>query len=199
MLFITEMPNESKEKILFAGLTLYTTKGFKNSSVLDVVELARVSKTTFYQQFSSKEDLMANLVDTLAAEILKEVKTSIAEEQSIAYKAYAGIRRYTEICFTDLKVANLLLVESVGISQDVEKVRTKAHRQFADLIFQTVQGLLPTNVPQEEMLIVSQAMVGAINEVIVQNYNEQGNQLNFDRVARLLNRIVLGAFINLSL
>ncbi|NHM29231.1 TetR/AcrR family transcriptional regulator [Neobacillus terrae] len=199
MLFITEMPNESKEKILFAGLTLYTSKGFKNSSVLDVVELARVSKTTFYQQFSSKEDLMANLVDTLATEIFKEVKTSIAEEQSIAYKAYAGIRRYTEICFTDLKVANLLLVESVGISQDVEKVRTKAHRQFADLIFQTVQGLLPTNVPQEEMLIVSQAMVGAINEVIVQNYNESGNQLNFDRVARLLNRIVLGAFINLSL
>ncbi|MGG3468344.1 TetR/AcrR family transcriptional regulator [Neobacillus pocheonensis] len=199
MLFLEEMPKEAKDKILFAGLSLFTTAGFKNTSVLDIVEMARVSKTTFYQHFVSKEDLMATLFDVLSAEILGEVKQAIELEKRNAYKAYFGIHRYIEICFTDVKVAGLMLVESVGVSQEVEKVRNGAHRRFAQLIFKTVQGLLPDTVSEAEMHVVSQAMVGAINEVVVQHYNiEGGTHSNYDELARILNRIVIGAFVNLA-
>ena len=66
MLFVEEMPKEAKDKILYAGLSLFTSTGFKNTSVLDIVEMARVSKTTFYQHFTSKENLMAGLFEVLA-------------------------------------------------------------------------------------------------------------------------------------
>lgn len=199
MLFMTEMPKEAKEKILYAGLVLFTEGGFKNTSVLDIVELARVSKTTYYQHFSSKEDLMAKLFAELSSEIIEEVSREIDKESRIAYKAYAGIHRYIQICFTDVKVANLLLVESVGVSQEVEKARSDAHRRFAQLMFQTVQGLLPETVSSTELHIVSQAMIGAINEVVVQNHHgSEGERVNFEELARLLNRIVIGAFVNLS-
>lgn len=199
MLLVTEMPKEARDKILFAGLSFFTNPGFKKTSVLDIVEMARVSKTTFYQHFASKEELMAALYDELSSEILDEVKQEIEKEHRNAYKAYVGIRRYIEICFSDSKVAELMLLESVGISQEVEKVRSGALRRFAQLIFQTVQGLLPPTVSEAEMRIVSQAMVGAINEVVVQNYNvEGGTGMNYDELARLLNRIVIGAFVNLT-
>jgi len=199
MLFLKEMPMEAKEKILYSGLFLFTNEGLKNTSVLDIVEMARVSKTTFYQNFSSKEELMAELLDVVASEILDEVRRANEQEPRNAYKAYVGIRRYIEICFTDIKAANLMLVESVGVSKEVEKVRNEVHRRFAQLIFQTVQGLLPERVSASDMRIVSQAMVGAINEVVVQNYyDESGKQVNFDDLARLLNRIVIGAFVNLT-
>jgi AcrR family transcriptional regulator len=199
MLFITEMPKEAKDKILYAGLVLFTNEGFKNTSVLDIVEMARVSKTTFYQHFTSKEDLMANLFAIVSSEIIADVKREIDKEARIVYKAYVGIRRYMEICFTDIKVANLLLVESVGVSQEVERVRNEAHRSFAQLMFQTVQGLLPNKVSETEMHIVSQAMIGAVNEVIVLNYNDKEGGLNqFEELARLLNRVVIAAFVNLA-
>ncbi|WHY78699.1 TetR/AcrR family transcriptional regulator [Neobacillus sp. WH10] len=199
MLFLKEMPIEAKEKILYSGLFLFTNEGFKKTSVLDIVEMARVSKTTFYQYFSSKEELMAELLNLVASEILEEVRRASEQEPRNAYKAYVGIRRYIEICFTDIKAANLMLVESVGVSKEVEKVRNEAHRRFAQLIFQTVQGLLPETVSESDMCVVSQAMVGAINEVVVQNYNEtSGQKVNFDEIARLLNRIVIGAFVNLA-
>jgi AcrR family transcriptional regulator len=199
MLFLTEMPKEAREKNLYAALLLFTEKGYKNTSVLDIVEMARVSKTTFYQNFSTKEDLMAVLFEEVASEILEEVKMVIDKEPRTAYKAYAGIHRYIEICFTDIKVANLMLVESVGVSTSVEKVRNDAHRRFANLIFETVKGLLPKTVSEVEMRVVSQAMVGAINEVIVQNYSETEDTLvDSDTLARLLNRIVIGAFVNLA-
>ncbi|MDN3017588.1 TetR/AcrR family transcriptional regulator [Paenibacillus sp. BSR1-1] len=199
MLFVEEMPKEAKDKILYAGLSLFTSSGFKNTSVLDIVEMARVSKTTFYQHFTSKENLMAGLFEVLFSEIISEVKQASEQENRYAYKAYFGIRRYIEICFSDVKVAGLMLVESVGVSQEVEKVRSDAHRRFAQLIFTTVQGLLPSTVSEIEMQLVSQAMVGAINEVVVQNYNvDGGTRVSYDDLARLLNRIVISAFVNLA-
>jgi AcrR family transcriptional regulator len=199
MLFLTEMPKEARAKILFAALSLFTNKGFKNTSVLEIVEMARVSKTTFYQNFSTKEELMGVLFEEMAAEILEEVKKVIDQEARTAYKAYAGIHRYIEICFMDLKVASLMLVESVGVASSVEKVRNGAHRRFANLIFETVQSLLPKTVSEVEMRVVSQAMVGAINEVIVQNYSEaEDNTVDYEILARLLNRIVIGAFVHLA-
>ncbi|CAH0344037.1 TetR/AcrR family transcriptional regulator [Bacillus sp. CECT 9360] len=199
MLFVTEMPKEAREKVYYASLILFTEKGFKNTSVLDIVEKARVSKTTFYQNFTSKEDLMARLFDQLAKEMIEEVKIAFQQEERFTYKAYTGIRRYVEICFIDAKASNLILLESVGISQEVEEIRRAAYRQLADLVYQTVRNELPDSVSAKDIRIVSQAMVGAINEVIIQNFNQSElDNEDFDYLARLLNRIIIGAFVNLA-
>ncbi|WP_380025016.1 TetR/AcrR family transcriptional regulator [Effusibacillus consociatus] len=198
MLFVTQMPTEAQDKMLYAALHLFTTKGFKDTSVLEIVELARVSKTTFYQSYSSKEELLVSLFKQLAEEIIEEVKNAVLQEQKITEKAYAGIRRYMELCVTRSTVAKLLLVESVGVSQVVEKVRREAHRRFAELFYQTVQSEIPALISEEEAHIISQAMVGAINEVVVQNLFESDEDAHLERLARLLNRIVVGAYVNLS-
>jgi len=199
LLFLTNMPQEARDKLLYAALHLFTEKGFKETSILEIVEQARVSKTTFYHFFHSKEELLVCLCKLLTEEIIEEVEKAVEPEQKMAYKAYVGIRRYMEICVTRSTVTKLLLVESVGVSQAVEKVRSESHRRFAELIYQTVQSAIPESVSDEEIRIVSQAMVGAINEVVVQNLAELGEEVEFDRLARLLNRIVVGAYVNLSM
>ncbi|WP_244527525.1 TetR/AcrR family transcriptional regulator [Lihuaxuella thermophila] len=196
---MTNMPKEARDKMLYAALHLFTTKGFKETSILEIVEQARVSKTTFYQYFKSKEELLVSLFQQLAEEIIKAVESAVQQEKKVTYKAYAGIRRYIEICVDRSTVAQLLLVESVGVSQAVEKVRREAHRRLADLIYQIVKNVIPASVSTEEVRIVSQAMVGAINEVVVQNLFESGQDVQIDGLARLLNRIVVGSYVNLSL
>ncbi|MBA4495550.1 TetR/AcrR family transcriptional regulator [Paenactinomyces guangxiensis] len=199
MLFTTQMPAEPRDKMFYAALHLFTTKGFKETSILEIVEQARVSKTTFYHYFHSKEELLVRLCKQLAEEMLEEVEIAVQSEEKLSYKAYAGIHRYIEICVTRSTVAKLLLMESVGVSQAVEEVRREAHRRFADLIDRTVQSVILTSLSAEEVRVVSQAMVGAINEVVIQNIFESGENVHLDQLARLLNRIVVGAFVNLSL
>lgn len=200
LLFLTEMPKEAKEKLLYAGLKLFTKEGYQKTSVLEIVEMARVSKTTFYQHFKSKEEIMVALFEVLAHEIIGEVKKSISKENRITYKAFAGIHRYIEICFEYQDVAKVVLVESVGVSRNVEKARQKAHEEFAVMIFQTVQAELPSTVSEKGMKIVSQAMVGAINEVVMQNFFVTENErVDFEEISRLLNRIVISAFVNLAI
>jgi AcrR family transcriptional regulator len=200
LLFVTEMPIEAREKLLFAGLKLFTELGYQKTSVLEIVEMARVSKTTFYQHFKSKEDIMVALFEQLGNEMSEEVKLAISLEESMSYKAFAGINRYIQICFENKNVAQILLVESVGVSRNVELVRQRSHQVFASIILQTVQTELPKSVSKTEMRIVAQAMVGAINEVIMQNFfNNEDETFDFEGISRLLNRIVISAFVNLGM
>lgn len=194
------MPIEPREKLLYAGLKLFTEAGYQKTSVLEIVEMARVSKTTFYQYFKSKEDIMVALFEQLGNEMTEEVKHAIIQEERLTYKAFAGINRYIQICFENKNVAQILLVESVGVSRNVELVRQRSHQGFANIILKTVETELPTTVSQKEMKIVSQAMVGAINEVIMQFFFYNNDEkLNFEEISRLLNRIVISAFVNLGL
>lgn len=198
MLLMKELPKEAKGKIYFSALKLFAAKGFKNTSVLEIVESAHVSKTTFYQQFSSKEALVVALCQDLIDEIALEIKRAAMLEPRVAYKAFAGIYRYLDICFTNPAVAHFILLESVGISEEVETVRREAMQGFADLIFVFAYQEFPNQVREEEIRIVSQAMVGAVNEVVIRNVSEANQDLDIEELARLLNRLIIGAFVNLS-
>jgi AcrR family transcriptional regulator len=198
MLLMKELPKEAKGKIYFSALKLFAAKGFKNTSVLEIVESAHVSKTTFYQQFSSKEALVVALCQDLIDEIALEIKRAAMLEPRVAYKAFAGIYRYLDICFTNPAIAHFILLESVGISEEVETVRREAMQGFADLIFVFAYQEFPNQVREEEIRIVSQAMVGAVNEVVIRNVSEANQDLDIEELARLLNRLIIGAFVNLS-
>ncbi|HSU78948.1 MAG TPA: TetR/AcrR family transcriptional regulator [Candidatus Angelobacter sp.] len=199
MLFVNEMPSGAREKMIYSGLNLFTSKGFKETSVLDIVENARVSKTTFYQHFATKEDLLVGLCKQLIEEMIQSVEEAVTEEKKVAYKAYAGIRRYIEICMTRKDAARLLLIISGGVSQETALVRREAIHKFADLIFETVQSVLPNQVLGEPLRTVSEAMVGAINEVVLERLMEGNVAENYDDLAHLLNRIVVGSFTQVAL
>ena len=199
MLYVNDLPTDAREKMLYAALQLFTTRGYKNTSVLDIVEYAHVSKTTFYQQFGNKETIIVSLCESLIEEMAEEIKLAALQEPRVGYKAYAGILRYLEICFSNKAVANFILLESVGVSYEVELVRREALKSFANLIFAFAYREFPENVNEEEVKIVSQAMVGAINEVVIQNFREpKQRQTDVKYLARLLNRLVMSSFSSLS-
>lgn len=197
MLFTKEMPQEARDKLFFSAIRLFTSKGYKETSVLDLVEFAHVSKTTFYQCFSTKEELLIKLCKKLQEEIIEQVERAVNLEHKVTYKAFAGIRRYIEICITQKEAALLLLVISVGVSHETEKIRRDAIQRFANRIYQTVQDVIPEQASSDQLHIVSHAMVGAINEVVLQGLIEN-EDLNYNQLAHLLNRIVVGAFTHVA-
>lgn len=196
LLFGEKLSNHPRYKILYSALHLFTENGYKETSVLDVVARAHVSKTTFYNFFNSKEELLAELFQSLLEEVLQEVRLSAEADRHLADKAFAGIRRYLEICYNRRSVARLLLVTSVGASTAVEEVRQLAHVQFAELIYETLQSelVVTESVSHDELHTAAQAMVGAINEVVIQKIIVPDEKDDVERLSGLLNRIVMGTF-----
>lgn len=196
-LFVTKVEKQPQDKLLHAALMLFSEKGYRDTTVLDIVAYARVSKTTFYNFYKSKEELLAHLFETLLEEVLAMVKLAAQRESVITKKAYAGIKRYVEICVKKHDVARLLLVSSVGISDEIEALRKHAYDRFALFIFETVRTELgfTDSASDEEIHLFSQAMVGAINQVVIQQVLQSNKQTNIDDVARFLNRIVVGSYM----
>lgn len=196
-LFATKVEKQPQDKLLDAALILFSEKGYRDTTVLDIVAYARVSKTTFYNFYKTKEELLAHLFETLLEEVLAMIKLAAQRETVITEKAYAGIKRYVEICVREHEVARLLLVSSVGISDAIEELRKQAYDRFALFIFETVRTELgfTDSASDEEIYLFSQAMVGAINQVVIQQVLLSKKQIKIDNVARFLNRIVVGSYM----
>ncbi|MFA8438437.1 TetR/AcrR family transcriptional regulator [Pueribacillus sp. YX66] len=196
-LFATKVEKQPQDKLLDAALILFSEKGYRDTTVLDIVAYARVSKTTFYNFYKTKEELLAHLFETLLEEVLAMIKLAAQRETVITEKAYAGIKRYVEICVREHEVARLLLVSSVGISDAIEELRKQAYDRFALFIFETVRTELgfTDSASDEEIYLFSQAMVGAINQVVIQQVLLSKKQIKIDYVARFLNRIVVGSYM----
>lgn len=196
-LFATKVEKQPQDKLLDAALILFSEKGYRDTTVLDIVAYARVSKTTFYNFYKTKEELLAHLFETLLEEVLAMIKLAAQRETVITEKAYAGIKRYVEICVREHEVARLLLVSSVGISDAIEELRKQAYDHFALFIFETVRTELgfTDSASDEEIYLFSQAMVGAINQVVIQQVLLSKKQIKIDNVARFLNRIVVGSYM----
>ena len=76
---VVKKPEVRKAEILDAAETLFYTKGYLHTTIIDILESVNIAKGTFYYYFPSKEDVMDAIVMRY---IEREVEraTAIAEE-----------------------------------------------------------------------------------------------------------------------
>lgn len=68
-----ETKKENKRKdLLNAAFQLFTTKGFNNTSIADIVGQAGIAKGTFYLYFKDKTDIRNRLISTKATQLFRE-------------------------------------------------------------------------------------------------------------------------------
>lgn len=60
--------NEKKRNVLLAAQRLFIEKGFRSTSVNDIIEEAKVSKGTFYNYFSSKNECIIAILENAREE-----------------------------------------------------------------------------------------------------------------------------------
>ncbi|RFU68544.1 TetR/AcrR family transcriptional regulator [Bacillus sp. V59.32b] len=64
--------NERKEHVIKAAHHLFTDNGFQNTSIQDILDYSGISKGTFYNYFSSKNELLITLFTTLYKKLEKD-------------------------------------------------------------------------------------------------------------------------------
>lgn len=64
--------NKRKRQIIHAARQLFLDKGFNDTSIIDIISAANVSKGTFYNHFSSKIQCLIAILDEAREEIVNE-------------------------------------------------------------------------------------------------------------------------------
>ncbi|MCS3780712.1 TetR/AcrR family transcriptional regulator [Tsukamurella ocularis] len=134
-----------------AGLDLFATAGYQQTTVADVCERAKVSRRHFYEQFADREALLRHLHTGLQQRGRVAVETALAEGMSRvgglptaeARRALvlAGVRAYIDAVLTDPRGLRVAFVEVVGVSPEMERYRLDNRAGWAALVRSAVEAV----------------------------------------------------------
>src|SRR5256712_13792350 len=153
-----------RRRIAEAALTLFASQGYTVTSVDDIVTRARVSKSAFYEFFESKEDCFRDLLEQEGGALIHDVLTDAATGHDHHERLRLGITRFVLSCFERSDVARLLIVESVGLSDDVEALRHELQARVADAVAEEVRHAVTHDAFSEgkEPAVFGRAVVGPL-------------------------------------
>lgn len=81
---VTKAPEVRREELLDLALELCRTHGYEAMSVEQVTQAAGVAKGTFYHYFSSKADLLSQLVQRFGASLFTHLSTAAGQAEGSA-------------------------------------------------------------------------------------------------------------------
>lgn len=83
-----------KQKIISESIKLFSTQGYMNTSIMDIMLAANVSKGGFYNHFNSKEALFKEVVNVAQKMWREEVLHGIDELEYPLEKIFLAIQNY---------------------------------------------------------------------------------------------------------
>jgi AcrR family transcriptional regulator len=67
----------SKEELISAALSLFRRKGVDDTTVSDIVKEAHVAQGTFYNYFKSKDEIFAEVLESISKNIFEEMQKTV--------------------------------------------------------------------------------------------------------------------------
>lgn len=164
----TRDPENTKSRILDAALNIFSSKGYYDTRLDEIVEESHTSKGSIYFHFPNKERLFLALVDQFADLLERRVKEAIAPEE----KGMGRVRIALETCLDTFgayrRPAKLLLVQAVGLGAAFENKRNEINDRFAQLIeTYLLEAIEVGDIEPVDTEVVAYAWMGAIYGVII--------------------------------
>ena len=158
------MVTESQRgRILQAMIEAVSERGYGETRVVDVIEAARVSRKTFYEQFTSKEDCFLASYDVLLGTLLGDTARGFESRPGApwAERIAAGLGELLTDLAEHPDEARFAIVEVLAAGPKALARRDAALRQFTGFID---AGRAETSV--ELPGITSLSIVGGVNELL---------------------------------
>ena len=163
-----ERVEKRRRRIADSALWLFASRGYNVTSVDEIVAGAKVSKSAFYEFFESKEHCFREILSEEGGALIHDVLAAAATGRNHHERLRLGITRFVTSCFESSDVARLLIVESVGLSQDVEGVRRELQARFADAVAEEVRHAMAHDAfyADKDPAVFGRAVVGAVSDAV---------------------------------
>jgi AcrR family transcriptional regulator len=142
-------------------------RGYAAATIDDVVRGAGVSKKTFYDHFSDKEDCFLAAYEAASEELLLRVVEARARHEDWEERTRAGIVAYLRWLAADPALARVFLIEVAAAGPRALERRERLRDRYAELIGERGgSAALPFEV--------FHAVVAAVDDVVVRHIREHG-------------------------
>jgi len=125
------MASESRrELILAAMIRVVGSKGYKETSVADVIEETPTSRTTFYKYFEDKHDCFLAAYDMLVEQVFAEVVANCDGNQPWLERVKTGLATIVKLFALDPELARTAVVEVAAAGADARQRHWNAVARF---------------------------------------------------------------------
>jgi len=153
-------------------------KGYARVTVADVVGLAGVSRRTFYEQFTDKEDCFLAAYQTGGEFLGADIVAAIAElppEAGWRERLEVGMRRYTAVLAADPGFARAFVIDVLGAGPRAVELRRRGQERFIGLFRRLSERAVREDAavgPVPDLFLC--ALVGGISELVQRQILDEG-------------------------
>jgi AcrR family transcriptional regulator len=164
---------DHRSRLVKAMATALSEKGYADISVADIVQHARVSKRTFYENFADKGACYLAAYCALSDDVLARIAEAGATDRPAEERLVAATYAYLAALEERPALTRTFLTEIQGAGPEALKLRRSIHQRFAELLRLLVErsrkerpGLRAIS-PE-----MAAAIVGGINELVLLTIEE---------------------------
>lgn len=161
---LEERRDDQWERLIAAARDVFARGGYAAAGVDDIVSAARVSRTSFYSFFANKEECLLAVFRAGTERIHAALMEVIAKPLAPTERIRAEIAVLAERFAADPAMARVILIEAVGATPAVERVRSEARQAAADLIEAQLREYPVWRDRPEERAVVALTTMAAIAE-----------------------------------
>ena len=115
---------DKREQIVEAGLKVFAAKGFRKTSVEDIIREAKVARATFYHYFKSKKDIFLELtgliLDNIYNIVANDFKVLPATEKEVVERMEHALRLSFEYFRDNRAFAAVYFSEAMGMNPQLD-------------------------------------------------------------------------------
>jgi AcrR family transcriptional regulator len=136
--------------------------GFANTTVRELVTLAGVSKSTFYNHFESKQECFLATFDTIVDQLIEAVTAAFAAPEELRDKMVAALTVFMRLAVDHPQAAALVAVDSLTLGPPGVAHREAASERFQQMMdLSLVDAAGATEMPKR----TTQALVAGVRAI----------------------------------
>lgn len=152
-----------RERLIMAMLKAASELGYRQTNVQDVIDRAGVSRPTFYEHFSNKEDCFLAAFDTSARRLRDKVDAASREGDSWRDRLRLGMGAVLDFASAEPDTARTVVVEARAASAEAVMRRVELLDHFSLCLDSLARQLLPDTRCSE---ITASGVVGGVEALL---------------------------------
>ena len=172
----------SREAILESAAQVFRQKGFHGASMADIAEAVQLQKASLYHHFSSKQDILLELLDRALELVTEDMLQVMAQDAPADEKLRLAMRSYLKTLSEQGDLVSVMLLEHRSLDPEYRARhipnRDRFENMWRDLIQQGVEAgvFVCDDIP-----LAVRGLMGVMNWTITW-YRPDGNK-SIDAIA----------------
>ena len=158
------MVSNQRERIIEALAVVCATRGYRATTIEEVIAEAGVSRRTFYDLFDGKQQCFLVAYEIAMGRVLRAVERAHrTSEGSWSERMTSALRALLSLCVAEPDFARLVMVEVLAAGRPALERRDAALSRFERLFEGGATGL---PLPDEAARLLARAVIGGLTEIL---------------------------------